>query len=57
MDEFLGTYGGWILLAVLFLVMGRFGGCCGGGRRGRDHAPGGTAGRAGKSAEPPTERT
>jgi len=57
MDEFLGTYGGWILLAVLFLVMGRFGGCCGGGRRGRYHAPGGTAGRAGKSAEPPTERT
>jgi hypothetical protein len=57
MGEFLGTYGGWILLAVLFLVMGRFGGCCGGGRPGRNRPPGGTAGRAGKSAEPPTERT
>jgi hypothetical protein len=57
MVEFLGSYGGWILLAVLFLVMGRFGGCCAGGRTGRHGAPGGTAGRAEKSAEPPTERT
>lgn len=56
MAEFLGAYGGWILLAVLFLAMGRFGGCCG-GRSGRNRPPGGTAGRAGKSAEPPTERT
>jgi hypothetical protein len=34
MTEFLSSYGLWILLAAIFVVMHRFGmGCCGGGRR------------------------
>lgn len=57
MAEFLASYGGWILLAVLFLVMGRFGGCCGSGRPGRKHPPDGSTGSAGTAAGPPTERT
>lgn len=33
MEEFLRSYGLWILLALVFFAMHRFGGGCGGGHR------------------------
>lgn len=62
MEEFLTTYGLWILLGVIFVAMHRFGMGCGGGHRHGSGSPdeqeprSNEEGREKKSTEPAGRR-